>query len=33
MMFFLTYLCKVAVCSGLLTGYYFVALRNRAFHQ
>lgn len=30
---FLTYLLKVALCSGLLTGYYFIALRNRAFHQ
>lgn len=30
---FLTYLLKVVLCSGLLTGYYFIALRNRAFHQ
>lgn len=29
----LTYLLKVAICSGLLTGYYFIALRNKAFHQ
>lgn len=27
------YLLKVALCSGLLTGYYFLALRNRLFHQ
>ncbi|HEY1115436.1 MAG TPA: hypothetical protein VGE66_17825, partial [Chitinophagaceae bacterium] len=33
MMPFLTYLLKVVLCSGLLTGYYFIALRNRAFHQ
>lgn len=29
----LTYLLKVAICSGLLTGYYYLALRNRAFHH
>jgi N-acetylmuramoyl-L-alanine amidase len=29
----LIYLVKVMVCSGLLTGYYFLALRNRVFHQ
>jgi hypothetical protein len=33
MMLFLTYLLKEVVCSVLLTGYYFLALRNRAFHQ
>jgi hypothetical protein len=33
MMPFLTYLLKMAICSGLLTGYYYLALRNRAFHQ
>lgn len=33
MMPFLIYLLKVTVCSGLLTGYYYIALRNRAFHQ
>lgn len=30
---FFTYLLKVALCSGLLTGYYYLALRNRIFHQ
>src|SRR5688500_11305514 len=30
---FLTYLLKVIICSGLLTGYYYLALRNRAFHH
>ena len=30
---FLTYLLKVFICSGLLTGYYYLALRNRAFHH
>lgn len=30
---FLTYLLKVVICSGLLTGYYYIALRNRAFYQ
>ncbi len=27
------YLLKVILCSALLTGYYFLALRNKAFHQ
>ncbi|HEX2532384.1 MAG TPA: hypothetical protein VHK69_01540, partial [Chitinophagaceae bacterium] len=27
------YLLKVLVCSALFTGYYFLALRNRLFHQ
>ncbi|RYY84314.1 MAG: hypothetical protein EOO15_19610, partial [Chitinophagaceae bacterium] len=27
------YLLKVVLCSTLLYGYYWVALRNRAFHQ
>ena len=29
----LLYLVKVTVCSALLTGYYFLALRNKVFHQ
>jgi N-acetylmuramoyl-L-alanine amidase len=29
----LIYLLKVIICSGLLTGYYFLTLRNRVFHQ
>lgn len=27
------YLLKVSACSGLLYGYYYLALRNRVFHQ
>ena len=27
------YLLKVIICSGILCGYYFVALRNKAFHR
>lgn len=27
------YLLKVLICSGLITGYYFLALRNRVFHH
>lgn len=27
------YLLKVALCSGVLTGYYWLALRNKPFHQ
>ena len=27
------YLIKVIICSGLLFAYYFLALRNKAFHQ
>lgn len=27
------YLLKVMLCSGLLLGYYWLALRNKAFHQ
>ena len=30
---FAIYLCKVALCSGLLFLYYHAALRNRLFHQ
>jgi TonB-dependent SusC/RagA subfamily outer membrane receptor len=29
----LIYLLKVIACSGLLFGYYWIALRNRQFHQ
>ncbi|MEO9146257.1 MAG: N-acetylmuramoyl-L-alanine amidase [Ginsengibacter sp.] len=27
------YLLKVLICSGILCGYYFFALRNKAFHR
>lgn len=27
------YILKVIVCSGVLTGYYFIALRNESFHK
>ena len=27
------YLLKVIICSGILYGYYFLALRNKAFHR
>ena len=27
------YLLKVIICSGILCGYYFLALRNKAFHR
>jgi TonB-dependent SusC/RagA subfamily outer membrane receptor len=27
------YLLKVTICSGILCGYYFLALRNKAFHR
>ncbi|WP_295122297.1 M56 family metallopeptidase [uncultured Chitinophaga sp.] len=30
---FITYLLKVIVCSGVLYGYYYLALRNNKFHQ
>lgn len=30
---FAFYLLKVALCSGLLFGYYWLALRNKTFHQ
>lgn len=30
---FIAYLVKVIVCSGILYGYYYVALRNNKFHQ
>jgi TonB family protein len=29
----LTYLSKVIICSAVLYGYYYVALRNNRFHQ
>jgi N-acetylmuramoyl-L-alanine amidase len=29
----LLYILKVILCPALLTGYYFLALRNRIFHQ
>jgi TonB family protein len=29
----LSYLLKMMVCSGILYGYYYVALRNNRFHQ
>ena len=33
MIAFLIYLLKVLICSGILFGYYLLALRNRRFHQ
>lgn len=33
MIAFAYYLLKVTVCSGLLCGYYWWALRNKTFHQ
>jgi hypothetical protein len=27
------YLSKVIICSGILFGYYFLALRNKTFHR
>src|SRR5574338_1595322 len=27
------YLLKVIICSAILCGYYFLALRNKAFHR
>jgi TonB-dependent SusC/RagA subfamily outer membrane receptor len=27
------YLLRVIICSGILCGYYFLALRNKAFHR
>ncbi|MEO6188589.1 MAG: hypothetical protein ABIO82_00715, partial [Ginsengibacter sp.] len=27
------YLLKVIACSGILCGYYFLALRNKVFHR
>jgi N-acetylmuramoyl-L-alanine amidase len=30
---FLPYLLKVILCSALLVGYYYLALRNKLFHQ
>ncbi|MGN6533594.1 MAG: energy transducer TonB [Ginsengibacter sp.] len=27
------YLLKVTICSGILSGYYFLALRNKVFHR
>ena len=29
----LWYLLKVIICSGILTGYYWLVLRNKLFHQ
>jgi len=29
----LWYLLKVIICSGILTGYYWLVLRNKIFHQ
>lgn len=33
MIAFALYLLKVSACSGLLYAYYYLALRNRVFHQ
>ncbi len=30
---FAEYLLKVMICSGILTGYYWLALRNKVFHS
>ena len=30
---FLYYLLQVMIASGILYGYYYIALRNRKFHQ
>lgn len=30
---FAEYLLKVMICSGILTGYYWLALRNKLFHS
>src|ERR1700733_4449477 len=27
------YLLKVIICSGILCGYYYIALRNKIFHR
>ena len=27
------YFIKMAICSAILTGYYYVALRNKRFHR
>ncbi|MDP4285381.1 MAG: energy transducer TonB [Bacteroidota bacterium] len=33
MITFAWYLLKVTICSGILFGYYYIALRNKAFHR
>ena len=33
MIAFTYYLLKVIICSGILYGYYLLALRNRIFHH
>jgi TonB family protein len=33
MMLFITYLLKVFICSGVLYGYYTLALKNNTFHH
>ena len=33
MLVFTFYLLKVIICSGILFGYYWLALRNKIFHQ
>lgn len=33
MILFAYYIAKVALCSGVLLGYYWLALRNKTFHQ
>lgn len=30
---FALYLAKIVLCSGILTGYYWLALRNKTFHR
>ncbi len=33
MITFAWYLLKVIICSGILCGYYFLALRNKVYHR
>ena len=33
MIAFIYYLLKVVICSGILYGYYYLALRDKVFHQ
>ena len=33
MMIIIWYFIKVIIGSGILTGYYFIALRNKVFHR
>ena len=33
MLTFAYYILKVIICSGILYGYYLIALRNKIFHR